>query len=57
MSALARFSDLSGTFAEVRDVPILLKKSKVARLRVFVKNPKQEAIADTCNFNRVTEVA
>ena len=57
MSALARFSDLSGTFAEVRDVPILLKKSKVARLRVFVKNPKQEVIADTYNFNRVTEVA
>ena len=38
-------------------MPILLKKSKVARLRVFVKNPKQEAIADTYNFNRVTEVA
>jgi hypothetical protein len=38
-------------------MPILLKKAKVARLRVFVKNPKREAIADLYNFNRVTEVA
>jgi hypothetical protein len=36
---------------------IVLQKSKVAGLRIFVKNPKREAIADSYNLNRVTEVA
>jgi len=38
-------------------VLIVLQKSKVAGLRIFAKNPKQEAIADSYNLNRVTEVA
>jgi len=36
---------------------IVLQKSKVAGLRIFAKNPKQEVIADSYNLNRVTEVA
>jgi hypothetical protein len=47
----ARFS------AHVRCSPIVLQKSKVAGLRIFAKNPKREAIADSYNLNRVTEVA
>ena len=37
--------------------PIVLQKSKVAGLRIFTKNLKREAIADSYNLNRVTEVA
>jgi hypothetical protein len=36
---------------------IVLQKSKVAGLRIFAKNPKREAIADSYRPNRVTEVA
>jgi hypothetical protein len=36
---------------------IVLQKSKVAGLRIFAKNPKREAIADSCNLNRAAEVA
>jgi hypothetical protein len=35
---------------------ILLQKSKVAGLRIFTKNPKREAIADSYNLNRATDV-
>jgi hypothetical protein len=41
---------------DVRFTPIVLQKSKVAGLRIFVKNPKREAIADLYNLNRATEV-
>jgi hypothetical protein len=48
-------------FDHVRDMsafhPIVLQKSKVAGLRIFAKNPKREAIADSYNLNRATEVA
>src|SRR6202158_1678848 len=37
--------------------PILLQKAKVASLRIFRENTKREAIADSYNLNRVTEVA
>ena len=37
--------------------PIVLQKSKVAGLRIFAKNPKREAIADSCDLNRAAEVA
>ena len=40
-----------------RDGPILLQKSKVADLRIFRENTKREAIANSYNLNRVTEVA
>jgi hypothetical protein len=36
---------------------ILLQKSKVASARVFGETLKREAIDDSDNFNRVTEVA
>jgi hypothetical protein len=36
---------------------IVLQKSKVAGLRNFRENTKREAIADSYNLNRVTEVA
>jgi hypothetical protein len=35
---------------------IVLQKSKVAELRIFAKNPKREAIADSHNLNRAAEV-
>jgi len=37
--------------------PIVLQKSKVAGLRIFVKNPKREAIADSYSLYRATDVA
>ena len=36
---------------------IVLQKSKVAGLRIFRENTKQEAIADSYNLNRITEAA
>jgi hypothetical protein len=36
---------------------IVLQKSKVAGFRIFAKNPKREAIADSYNLNRAAEVA
>ena len=36
---------------------IVLQKSKVAGPRFFRENTKREAIADSYNLNRVTEVA
>jgi hypothetical protein len=42
---------------DVASWPIVLQKSKVAGLRIFAKNPKREAIADSYNLNRATEVA
>jgi hypothetical protein len=45
------------TCQEVRVVPILLQKSKVAELRIFRENTKREAIADSYNLIRVAEVA
>ena len=42
---------------DVRFVPIVLQKSKVAGLRIFRENTKQEAITDSYDLNRVTEVA
>ena len=34
----------------------MLQKAKVAGLQIFTKNPKREAIADSYNLNRATEV-
>jgi hypothetical protein len=36
---------------------IVLQKSKVAGPRIFRKNPKPEAIADSYYLNRASEVA
>ena len=43
--------------SDVCFVPIVLQKSKVAGQRFFRENTKQEAIDDSYNLNRVTEVA
>jgi hypothetical protein len=40
-----------------RFVQIVLQKSKVAELRIFRENTKREAITDSYNLLRVTEVA
>ena len=37
--------------------PILLQKSKVASVRIFGETLKREAIDDSDNLSRVTEVA
>jgi hypothetical protein len=36
---------------------IVLQKSKVAGRRIFRENPKREALADSYDLNRITEVA
>jgi hypothetical protein len=36
---------------------ILLQKSKVAGRPIFRENPKREALADSYDLNRITEVA
>jgi hypothetical protein len=42
---------------DVRFRGIVLQKSKIAGLQIFMKNLKREAIADSFNLNRATEVA
>ena len=37
--------------------PILLQKSKVGGLRISCESMNRKTIANSCNFNRVTEVA
>jgi hypothetical protein len=41
----------------VRFAPILLQKSKVASVRIFGETLKREAIDDSYNLSRFTEVA
>ena len=36
---------------------IVLQKSNTVGLQIFTNNPKREAIADSYNLNRATEVA
>jgi hypothetical protein len=58
-SAKKIFSNFAGPDPirlNVRFDPIVLQKSKIAGLRILAKNPKQEAIADSYNLNRVTDV-
>jgi len=43
----------TGSMSAIRR--IVLQKSKVAGLRIFAKNPKQETIADSYDLNRTTE--
>src|SRR5580704_10350762 len=57
MSVLPSGSDIAGRHAEVRFVPILLQKSKVASARFFGETLKREGIDDSSNLSRVTEVA
>ena len=57
MSAPPPKADMPELVGLVRFVPIVLQKSKVAGLRIFRENTKREAIADSYNLIRVTEVA
>jgi hypothetical protein len=57
MSAVEPFAELRRTSGHVRNVPILLQKSKVASVRIFGETLKREAIDDSDNLSRVTEVA
>jgi hypothetical protein len=43
--------------SRVRFAPILLQKSKVASVRIFGETLKREAIDDSSNLSRITEVA
>ena len=59
--------ELNTTFGPLLDIEwrprmsafggIVLQKSKVAGLRIFRENTKREAIANSYNLNRATEVA
>jgi hypothetical protein len=42
---------------ESASTSIVLQNSKIAGLQIFMKNLKREAIADSFNLNRATEVA
>jgi hypothetical protein len=50
-------TDIVVLFRHVRFVPILLQKSKVASARIFGETLKREAIVDSDNLSRATEVA
>jgi hypothetical protein len=56
-SGLPRSADINRPAQLVRSVPILLQKSKVASVRIFGETLKREAIDDSDNLSRVTEVA
>jgi len=57
MSALPQRADIVSRAADVRFVPILLQKSEVASVRIFGETLKREAIDDSGNLSRATEVA
>jgi hypothetical protein len=56
-SALPPTTDIAKHRRHVRKVPILLQKSKVASVRIFGETLKREAIDDSDNLSRATEVA
>jgi len=56
-SALPPKADSSRTSRYDRFVPILLQKSKVASVRIFGETLRYEAIDDSDNLSRATEVA
>jgi hypothetical protein len=55
--AMWRKPHISVGQSQVRNWQILLQKSKVASVQISGKIPKQEAINDSYNLGRVTEVA
>ena len=57
VSATPPKADKLEAAVDVRLVPIVLQKSKVAGQRFFRENTKREAIDNSYNLNRVTEVA
>jgi hypothetical protein len=56
-SGLTRLADIFSVRRHVSKVPILLQKSKVASVRIFGETLKREAIDDSYNLSRFTEVA
>ena len=57
MSASPSKADIGPDMAHVCFGPILLQKSKVAPVRIFGETLKREAIDDSDNLSRATEVA
>jgi hypothetical protein len=57
MSALGHKQTFCDAGAMSALPPIVLQKSKVAGRRILRENTKREAIADSYNLNRITEVA
>jgi hypothetical protein len=57
MSAFLPIANIQRTSGEVRFVPILLQKSKVASVRIFGETLKREAIDDSSNLSRITKTA
>jgi hypothetical protein len=57
MSVKPPKADIRRMGLDVRLMPIVLQKSKVAGRRIFRENPKREALADSYDLNRITEVA
>jgi hypothetical protein len=55
--AMGQERPIHGFRAMSASPPIVLQKSKVAGPRIFRENTKREAIADSYNLNRVTDVA
>jgi hypothetical protein len=56
-SGLPRSTDIIRPARLVRLVPIQLQKSKVASVRIFGETLKREAIGDSNDLSRITEVA
>ena len=56
-SAFLPLATTERTSLEVRFVPTVLQKSKVASVRIFGKTLKREAIDDSDNLSRATDVA
>jgi hypothetical protein len=56
-SDLASIADVGRAPRHVAEVQIVLQKSKVAGLQIFRENTKWEAIVDSYNLIRVSEVA
>jgi hypothetical protein len=57
MSQLGQTRKSGRRFAMSAVLLILLQKSKVASVRIFGETLEREAIDDSYNFSRVTEVA
>jgi hypothetical protein len=57
MSDFSPIATEQRTSLEVRKVPILLQKSKVAAAQIFGENPKRKEVDDSHSLGRATEVA
>jgi hypothetical protein len=56
-SAFPSVATIEGTSLEVRFVPIVLQKSKVAAVKTFAENLKRKEVADSHSLSRAIEIA